>query len=61
MTARSPVLEAMTAGIISPPTEKPIPPMRPLLMSGRRCQPGDGGVDVLHPPTEHVRIASLPS
>ena len=46
-TARSPVLEAAAWSITSPPTEKPMPPIRPPVTSGRRCEPGDGGVDVL--------------
>ena len=57
-TARRPALPAAASTIISPPTEKPMPPTRPSCTSWLLPQPRDCSVDVLClTPTEHVRVA----
>ena len=43
---------------VSPPTERPMPPMRPWSTSARVCRIRDSGVDVtLGAPSEDVRVA----
>ena len=56
-----PVLEAAACSIISPPTEKPIPPMRPFFASGRRCsQATAASISFVRGPVEEVRFALAP-